>query len=104
MTIDGKAFMQAAVTESELQGFVVTLARLHGWLAYHTYDSRRSEAGFPDLTMVRDGRIIFAELKSEKGRVTAAQQRWLDWLVESSGVEVYVWRPSDLDSIDGILR
>lgn len=101
---EARDVLQSTITEGELQGFVVTLARLHGWLAYHTYDSRRSEAGFPDLTMVRDGRIIFAELKSEKGKVTAAQQRWLDWLAKSSAVEVYVWRPSDLDDLDRILR
>lgn len=101
---EAKQMMQAAITESELQGFVTTLARLHGWLAYHTHDSRRSEAGFPDLTLVRDGRIIFAELKSEKGRITPAQQKWLDWLGRSSAVDVYVWRPSDLDTIDEVLR
>lgn len=101
---EAKAMMQAAITESELQGFVTTLARLHGWLAYHTHDSRRSEAGFPDLTMVRGNRIIFAELKSEKGRVTPAQQKWLDAISASSGAESYVWRPSDLDTIDDVLR
>lgn len=101
---DAKAIMQASITEGELQGFVVTLARLHGWLAYHTYDSRRSEAGFPDLCLVRGGRVIFAELKSEKGKVTAAQQRWIDALTASGTVEVYLWRPSDLDDLDRILR
>ena len=101
---DARAVIQAAISESELQGFVVTLARTHGWLAYHTHDSRRSEAGFPDLCLVRDGRVIFAELKSMKGKVTDAQQRWLDELGGADGVEVYVWRPVDIDDLNGILR
>lgn len=104
MTTDAKTLLRGAITENELQGFVTTLARLHGWLVYHTYDSRRSEAGFPDLTMVRKDRVIFAELKSERGKVTQAQQTWLDALTGSGTVEVYVWRPSDLDDLEEVLR
>lgn len=91
------------MTEAELLGWVSTTARMCGWLAYHTHDSRRSEAGFPDLCLVRDDQVIFAELKSMKGKVTDAQQRWLDALDLVAGVTTYVWRPSDLDSILEVL-
>jgi len=53
------------------------LARLAGFLVYHTHDSRRSEAGYPDLTITGKGRIIFAELKSERGRLRPEQSIWL---------------------------
>ena len=82
--------------ERAFQEAVLQLARLHGWLAYHTHDSRRSQAGFPDLVLVRGQRVVFAELKSAKGRVRPAQRVWLDRL-EAAGAETYLWRPSDWD-------
>ncbi len=39
--------------EKPFQAQVVELARLSGWLTYHTHDSRRSQSGFPDLVLVR---------------------------------------------------
>ncbi len=76
-----------------------------GWLLYHTFNSRRSEAGFPDLVLVRDGRILFIELKKDdKAKPSPAQILWLAALKECPGVEVYLWRPSDLDLIVETLK
>lgn len=86
------------MTEKEFQQRVIVEAQLAGWHVYHTYDSRRSAAGFPDLTMVRPPRLIFAELKSAKGRVTPAQQKWIEDLSKTPA-EVYVWRPADSETI-----
>ena len=87
------------MTETQFLRSVVSVAEDGGWLVYHTYDSRRSQAGFPDLVMTRAGRTIFAELKSQKGRVKAAQQEWLDALDKTEGLEVFLWRPSDMDEV-----
>jgi hypothetical protein len=80
-------------SESSLQAAVIKLAKLNGWACYHTYSSRRSEPGFPDLIAVRPPRIIAAELKAAKGRISAEQRGWLDLLSAVPGVEVFVWRP-----------
>jgi len=88
--------------EKTFQTWLVELAEAHGWLVYHTYDSRRSQPGFPDLCMVRGQRIVFAELKSQKGRVAASQQNWLTAL-GATAVEVYLWRPSDREQIEETL-
>jgi hypothetical protein len=45
---------------------------------------------------VRPPEIFYAELKTEKGRLTAHQRAWLK-VLEECGQEVHVWRPSDLD-------
>jgi len=87
------------MTETQFLKSVVSVAEDGGWLVYHTYDSRRSQAGFPDLVMTRAGRTIFAELKSQKGRIKAAQQNWLDELRKTKGLEVFLWRPSDMDEV-----
>lgn len=120
----------AALSERDFQAQVVQLAQLHGWLAYHTFDSRRSAAGFPDLVLVRGPELIFAELKTDHGTVRAEQDRWLASLEgvadavkaatglldqargEHSGggypaspaVDVYVWRPAHFMAIHDRLR
>ena len=86
------------LSEKQFQAQVVELAETLNWLVYHPYDSRRSAAGFPDLTMVRNGRLVFAELKSEKGRVTSRQTLWQDEL-NFTEANAYLWRPSDWDTI-----
>ena len=97
-----------SMTEGQLQDCVVELARTLGYLVYHTYDSRRSAEGFPDLVMVLEetGRLLFVELKSTKGRISAAQQFWLAALSLAKGHEVHVWRPRDWHSgrIEEVLR
>ena len=89
-------------TERQWQAQVVNLATMLGWLTYHTHDSRGSEPGFPDLVLVRD-RVVFAELKTEKGRIRYEQTVWLERL-RQAGSEVYLWRPSDLDKVTAVLR
>ena len=83
-------------TEAEFQASVIDFAQTAGWLVYHTYDSRKSAPGFPDLVMCRNGRIVIAELKSARGKVTPQQMMWLKTLAPPEGAvarhEVFVWR------------
>lgn len=100
------------MSEKEFQGHVLDLARHHGWLCYHTFDSRRSQPGFPDLVMVRADRLLFAELKTEKGKLSAEQDNWINVLREFGNDVVanshhfypFVWRPSDLPEIERVLK
>lgn len=97
------------LTEVELQQKITDLAELRGWLVYHTYDSRRSAAGFPDLVLCRSGQVLFVEVKSEKGRLSKAQAKWLTELGIGTTLqfdhfhEVYIWRPSDMADIEDCL-
>jgi hypothetical protein len=90
-------------TEKEFQRQVVQLARLLGWMAYHTYDSRRSTPGFPDLVLVKPPKVIFAELKVGRRRPTVPQLVWLQSLA-SSGQDVRLWRPTDWPEIERLLK
>lgn len=85
--------------EKDFQQRVVQFARLNGWKVYAVPDSRRATlAGYPDLTMwhPKQGRILWAELKREKGKTSPAQDEVIEEL-RKSGAEVHVWRPSDWD-------
>lgn len=86
------------MTEAQFLAAVLDLARLFGWRAYHTHDSRRSAPGFPDLVLVKPPRIVFAELKSLTGRVTAEQAAWLADL-RACGLTAGVWTPRDLQDV-----
>ena len=81
------------MTEKELQDAVIELAGYRKWRTYHTYDSRRSAAGFPDLVCVRD-EILYIELKSEIGKLSPYQQVWRD-AIETAGGQYELWRPAD---------
>lgn len=97
-------------SEAEFQQQVEQYARLRGWEFMHirpamnqvggwrTPISGPLGSGFPDLILVRANRLIFAELKAEKGRVTPAQKHCLD-VLRGTSAEVFLWRPSDLSSI-----
>tara|TARA_Y100000310_G_scaffold111691_3_gene110100 strand:- start:332 stop:505 length:174 start_codon:yes stop_codon:yes gene_type:complete len=47
--------------------------------------------------------MLMVELKTEKGKVSPAQQEWLDALSQVRAVFTDVWRPSGLPSIVDIL-
>lgn len=91
------------ISEKDFMESIVDLARHTGWMVYHTYDSRRSTAGFPDLVMTKHKRLIIAEIKSEKGKTTPAQDQWLETLRTARGVKVKLWRPSDWPEIERTL-
>ena len=91
------------ITERQFMGKVEQLAEYCGWWVWHDNDSRRNRAGWPDLVLLRPGRLIFAELKTDTGKLSAEQRRILSML-KMAGQEVYVWRPTDFETIRGILK
>ena len=117
-----------AMSEKEWQAKVVEYARAVGWKVWHFHDSRRDigggrmvgdadSGGFPDLVIVRGRRLIFAELKSQKGKVTEVQWQGLQALMAVAVVTklvldgpghrpqvvVQIWRPGDWETVMEVL-
>jgi hypothetical protein len=94
-----------AMKERDLQRSVEALMKVCGWRYYHTYRSDRSVKGFPDIIAVRGNRVVVAELKTTKGRLSSDQKEWLSDF-EGAGIEVHIWRPRDWHSgaIERVLR
>lgn len=94
------------VTEATFQRQVVSLFTACGWGVYHTYDSRRSNPGYPDLTLWHRKRgVIWLELKSESGRATPVQRTMIDQLNEACAREsAWIVRPSDWPFLEGLAR
>lgn len=94
--------MLDSMSEDELLAALRAAAKQFGWLAYHTHNSRNSADGFPDLVLVKDGRMLCWELKTAGRCPTAAQQEWLDALA-GCGVQARVVRPGDYDECFDLL-
>ena len=126
------AAYRASITEAQFQRTVMDIARTYGWRIYHARPAMMrsgqwatatdGDVGWPDLAMARKGRLILAELKSQKGRVKPEQQAWISALLGWSSPDgtgdtltgdakllcgafaIYLWRPSDLEDIKRVLR
>ena len=103
------------VSEKEFQRTVVEYAHALGYKVYHQLDtgkcrkcgepnfSKRIGPGFVDLVIAGHGKVIFAEIKAEKGRLTKDQETW-QAVLRTALKRVYVWRPSDWDEIEEVLK
>ena len=85
--------------EKTFQQEVRQIARLYGWADYCAWNSQHSPAGWPDLTLLRPPHLIFAELKTDTGRLTTPQTRTLNLLRGCQHISAYCWEPSDYDRI-----
>ena len=83
---------KSSITEKKFMSQIIRIAKAYGWICYHTFDSRRSEPGFPDLVLVRET-VLFRELKTDDGKLTPEQKAWGDKL-RNAGANYAVWRPS----------
>lgn len=87
-----------AMSEKAFQAEVIRLAKRNGWKFYHTHDSRKCVAGFPDLLLLRGPVAIAAELKVGDNRPTADQLSWLEAFADV-GARAVVWHPDDWEEI-----
>lgn len=94
-----------AMPEKELMQNVLDMARSLGYWCYHTFDSRRSSPGFPDIIAVKGKRLLALECKRHGKDLTEAQVSWLMKL-QDAGFICRTIRPDDwLDgSVERLLR
>lgn len=88
--------------ERDFQAEVQSLAKVHGWMDWHVLHSKGMRAGFPDLVLIRPPRILWIELKAEKGKLTDPQEEFFNLLRECEA-EAYIWWPKDWDEIIEVL-
>lgn len=99
-----------SVSEDVFKDAVLRQALAFGWMRFHPLPAMNSrgryatfqqgEKGYPDLTLARKGVVIFRELKSNTGVLTAEQKAWGEELGDLWGV----WRPTDWHQIITTLR
>lgn len=104
----------SALLERDWQRQVTDLAELYGWTWAHFRPAQTAKgwrtpvsgpggAGFPDLVLWRPGdRVIFVELKTDRGTVRPEQREVLVGL-DLAGVQAQVWRPRDFEDVRATL-
>ncbi len=95
MTTTTLPLIYQVMTENELDKAIRRLCRDLSLRVYHTHDSRRSPAGFPDLVIVGPHGVLYAELKSVTGKLRPEQAEWRDALF-AAGQTWLLWRPDGL--------
>jgi hypothetical protein len=98
------------MTEADLQRLVTDAAELYGWSWAHFRPAQTARGwrtpvsgpigrGFPDLIMVRgrDKRLMFVELKADKGVMSTYQDDVIGQLV-AAGQTVHIVRPQTFDA------
>ena len=108
------------ISEREFKNSIVALARDLGWLVHHDLPSQRAngswatatqgDSGFPDLVLVHPGNmitglkpmVVFAELKTQRGKTTEGQEQWLTAL-RANGQLAFIWRPAQMQEICELL-
>ncbi len=87
------------MTGEALQDAIVQTAQLHGWYWFHDTDSRRNNAGLPDLILIKPPRVLFVEVKGDGDRLRPEQAHVLDLLAECDTIASGVVGPDDLEAI-----
>ena len=106
--------MTERILEKDFQRTVIEMAKVLGWRVHAERPAIRQsgkwstpiqgDAGFPDLVLAHPQKgVIFAELKSERGKATDAQMEWMDALY-AAGQRVHLWKPRDMDAIEQTLK
>lgn len=90
-------------TEGQFQAWVVRAAKDAGWRVHVTLKRIRkasivADPDWPDLEMVRGGRLVYAELKASNGRLSDGQRGVMALLAEAVD-EVYLWTPAQAQDI-----
>lgn len=102
--LDAHRAMIAGLPEKVFQAQILHEAKGWGWRAYHVTVAWRSEAGWLDLLMLRRCRLVVAELKTVRGKLTPKQREWLMAWWESGRCEgPFVWDPLYWHQIDRVL-
>jgi hypothetical protein len=92
-----------ALTPMTKREFILTVAELGRSLDYLVHITWNSPQGYPNLTLVKAPRVIFAECERDTPALIAPQRQWLDTLDACPGVERYIWHPGDMPAIREIL-
>lgn len=103
------------MNERQWQKLVTDYAALNRWVRAHFRPAPTGRgkwvtpvaldgAGFPDLVLARDDPpgLLFVELKTDRGVLSAGQAAWLAVLT-AAGARAVVWRPRQWAEVQRVL-
>ena len=79
------------ISESDIRRQVRDYLRVKGWFVFHVLQGLGCYLGVTDLIAVKDGRVLFIELKTARGRQSQHQKKFQSDL-EAAGGEYVLCR------------
>jgi Holliday junction resolvase-like predicted endonuclease len=82
--------------EADLKKQVKQYLQLKQWFVFHVQQSALSYKGICDLIAIKDAKVLFIELKTEKGILSRWQQKFSDDICSHGGEYVVVRSLEDM--------
>jgi hypothetical protein len=110
--VTAKRVASLTVDERAFQNKVEDLAREAGWKVQHSYRGKAGKGGawrtnaavgFPDLLLLKAGRLVVLELKMPGNEPTDEQNEWLALFQTVAGCEAYAVWPAHWEHIVDLL-
>lgn len=73
-------------TENQIQSAIRQYLQYNGWFVIRNQQSMGSHKGLADLTAIRNGRVLWIEVKTPKGRLSEWQQKFKADIEEHGGM------------------
>ncbi len=98
------------MSENAFLKTVLAVARLYRWRAIHIRPAWSKKGwktpiqgpgskGFPDLVLLKGKRLLFRELKTDRGKLSLEQIGWMGDLL-AAGANVGLWTPAMWPTIE----
>lgn len=72
--------------ETDILRAVRTFLQGEGWLVFRHHQGLGSLPGFPDLTALKNGSTIYLECKTDKGKLSQAQEQIRQRIEKAGGI------------------
>lgn len=87
------------VKEADIQRAIKEYLQYHGWFVYKNHQSLGSHRGVADLTAVKDGRVIWVEVKRPGGKLSQDQHKFMAALVQHGGIYLLARSVDELERV-----
>ena len=88
-----------AIKESEIQAQIKEFLQWRGWFVVKIHQSLGSHKGIADLYCLKDGRDVWVEVKTPRGRLSPHQSKFNRDVVEHGGEYVVARDVSDVEHL-----
>lgn len=89
------------IKESVIQTHIKRYLQYKGWFVFKNHQSLGSYKGVSDLTAIKNGVVLWIEVKTEKGKLSEDQNRFRDDMIHAGG-NYFVAR--SIDDVVDILK
>lgn len=72
-------------TEKEIQNEIRRYLQIRGWYVIRIQQGMGAHKGLSDLIAVKSGRVVFAEIKTPRGRLSEYQERFREEIAAHGG-------------------